>query len=42
VAGGVSSASVAVPTDAGKVILICTLVAGRWLVSDLDIERRPR
>jgi hypothetical protein len=41
VAGGVSSASVAVPTDAGKVILTCTLVGGRWLVSDLDIERRP-
>jgi hypothetical protein len=42
VAGGVSSASVAVPTDAGKVILTCTFVGGRWLVSDLDLERRPR
>jgi hypothetical protein len=38
----VSSASVAVPTDAGKVILTCTFVNGRWLVSDLDLERRPR
>jgi hypothetical protein len=35
----VSSATIAVPTDAGEVVLTCVLVAGRWLVSDLDLDR---
>jgi hypothetical protein len=41
IAGGPSSATVAVPTDAGRVVLTCVLVQGKWLVSDLDLERRP-
>jgi hypothetical protein len=40
-AGGVSSASVGVPTDAGQVVLTCTLVGGRWAVSDVDLKRGP-
>jgi hypothetical protein len=39
--GGVSSASVGVPTDAGQVVLTCTLAGGRWTVSDVDLQRRP-
>ncbi|MCW2505464.1 MAG: hypothetical protein JWO79_3748 [Actinomycetia bacterium] len=40
-AGGVSSASVGVPTDAGQVVLTCTLVGGHWTVSDVDLQRSP-
>jgi hypothetical protein len=41
VAGGPSSATVAVPTDAGRVLVTCVLVKNQWLVSDLDLERAP-
>jgi hypothetical protein len=38
VSGGVTSATIAVPTDAGTVVLTCVLVDGAWLVSDLDVD----
>jgi len=37
--GGVSSADVAVPTDAGRLLITCSLQKNRWLVVDFDIER---
>lgn len=37
--GGVSSADVAVPTDAGRLLVTVIRQAGRWLVADFDIER---
>jgi len=40
--GGLTSAEVVVPTDAGEVLLLCTAVAGRWRVSDLDLDRNAR
>lgn len=36
-----TSAEVAVPTDAGRVVLLCVLVSGRWVVATVDLERKP-
>jgi len=39
--GGVSSAEVQVPTDAGELLVICVFVGQRWQVADYELERRP-
>jgi hypothetical protein len=39
--GGVSSAEVTVPTDAGELLVVCVLVNGEWKVADYELERRP-
>jgi hypothetical protein len=39
--GGVSSAEVIVPTDAGELLVVCVLVDGEWKVADYELERRP-
>jgi hypothetical protein len=40
VSGGVTSAEVRVPTDAGQLLVVCVLVRGRWLAADYEFERR--
>jgi hypothetical protein len=37
--GGATSAEVVVPTDAGRIVVSCILVRGRWLVADFDKEQ---
>ncbi len=39
--GGVTSAEVRVPTDAGPILVVCVLVDGEWKVADYELERRP-
>jgi len=39
--GGVTSAEVRVPTDAGSILVVCVLVDGEWKVADYELERRP-
>ena len=34
-----TSARVAVPTDAGRVVVLCVVVDGRWVVATVDLER---
>lgn len=41
VSGGVTSAEVTVPTDAGDLLAVCVLVQGKWLVADYEFDRRP-
>ena len=39
VAGGVTSAEVEVPTDAGDLLVVCVDVRGRWVVADFELDR---
>lgn len=41
VLGGVTSAEVRVPTDAGPLLVVCVLVAGRWVVAEFELEAKP-
>jgi hypothetical protein len=41
VQGGVTSAEVRIPTDAGPLLAVCVLVAGRWVVADYELEEAP-